>query len=284
MPRRAGSRGATSSRRSGALVVSFGAASLPSRAGAGSVRHAAVAHRSDSELDSWIAIAADGTVTAYTGKCELGQGMFTAQTQLVAEELCVPLDRVTLIQCDTGVAPDQGTTSGSQSTPTNFNDATSRRPPRPRARRCCSWRRRDSACRSISSTVDGGVDRGRRRRVEARHLRRAASAGQKFNLQLDPQAKRKPASEWTVLGKPVPRLDMPRDGDRRSSSSCTTCACPGMLHGAVVRPPARRRDARERRRELGRSDCPGVVKVVVGRTSSASSPRSRGRRCRRRNS
>ena len=40
-------------------------------------------------------------VTAYTGKCELGQGMFTAQTQLVAEELSVPIDRVTLVQCDT---------------------------------------------------------------------------------------------------------------------------------------------------------------------------------------
>ena len=61
-------------------------------------------------------------MTAYTGKCELGQGMFTAQTQLVAEELSVPIDRVTLIQCDTAVCPDQGTTSGSQSTPTNFNE------------------------------------------------------------------------------------------------------------------------------------------------------------------
>ena len=40
-------------------------------------------------------------VTAYTGKCELGQGIYTAQTQLVAEELSVPLARVTLIQCDT---------------------------------------------------------------------------------------------------------------------------------------------------------------------------------------
>ena len=39
---------------------------------------------------------ADGTVTAYTGKCELGQGLYTAQMQLVAEELVVPIDRVRL--------------------------------------------------------------------------------------------------------------------------------------------------------------------------------------------
>src|SRR6266536_6596964 len=48
--------------------------------------------------------------------------MFTAQTQLIAEELAVPLSRVKLIQCDTALTPDQGTTSGSQSTPTNFNE------------------------------------------------------------------------------------------------------------------------------------------------------------------
>ncbi len=73
-------------------------------------------------LDSWIAIGADGNVTAYTGKVELGHGLYTSQTQLVAEELCVPLSRVKLIQGDTDVAPDQGTTSGSQSHPVNFNN------------------------------------------------------------------------------------------------------------------------------------------------------------------
>src|SRR4029079_7431697 len=79
-------------------------------------------HVDPARLDSWIAVAADGSVTAYTGKCELGQGMLTAQTQIVAEELCVPVERVHLVMCDTDVCPDQGTTSGSQSTPTNFNE------------------------------------------------------------------------------------------------------------------------------------------------------------------
>ena len=49
------------------------------------------------ELDGWISIGADGIVTAYTGKCEMGHGLFTAQTQLVAEELCVRVDQVKLI-------------------------------------------------------------------------------------------------------------------------------------------------------------------------------------------
>src|ERR1043165_3829332 len=76
---------------------------------------------SSNQLDSWIAISADGSVTAYTGKCELGHGLYTAQTQLVAEELSVPFNKVKLIQCDTALTPDQGTTSGAQSHPTNFN-------------------------------------------------------------------------------------------------------------------------------------------------------------------
>ena len=110
--------------RSGALVVSFSMAPLlePLASGQGQF-DTHMSHIDPARLDSSIAVGADGLVTAYTGKCDFGQGMYTAQTQLIAEELCVPLDRVRLIQCDTSVTPDQGTTSGSQSTPTNFNNS-----------------------------------------------------------------------------------------------------------------------------------------------------------------
>ena len=108
---------------SGSLIVGFSATSfLP-----GSMRSQGAfathsSHIDPNRLGSWLAVNADGSITAYTGKCEFGQGIFTAQTQLVAEELCVPMSRVKLVQCDTAVCPDQGTTSGSQSTPTNFNE------------------------------------------------------------------------------------------------------------------------------------------------------------------
>jgi len=102
---------------SGALIVSFSAAPLARAASLMLVQGPFDTHSSHidpKKLDSWIAVASDGTVTACTGKCDFGQGMFTVQTQLVAEELCVPLDRVKLVQCDTNLCPDQGTTSGSQ--------------------------------------------------------------------------------------------------------------------------------------------------------------------------
>src|SRR5437773_7171292 len=76
---------------------------------------------SSNQVDGWLSINADGSVTAFTGKCELGHGLYTAQTQLVAEELSVPLNRVKLIQCDTEITPDQGTTSGAQPHPPNLN-------------------------------------------------------------------------------------------------------------------------------------------------------------------
>ena len=106
----------------GALIVSFSAGSLSLLSAQGQGPFGThPSHIDPEKLDSWLAVGADGIVTAYTGKCDFGQGIFTAQSQLVAEELCVPIARVKLIQCDTSVCPDQGTTSGSQSTPTNFN-------------------------------------------------------------------------------------------------------------------------------------------------------------------
>src|SRR5438093_11010713 len=99
---------------SGALVVTFSLApeSLFSQRLDGA---------SSNQVDGWLSISADGNVTAFTGKCELGHGLYTAQTQLVAEELSVPLNRVKLIQCDTEIKPDQGTTSGGETNATNFN-------------------------------------------------------------------------------------------------------------------------------------------------------------------
>jgi CO/xanthine dehydrogenase Mo-binding subunit len=108
--------------RSGALVVSFSMAPLLEPLASGQGRFDThMSHIDPASLDSWIAVGVKGIVTAYTGKCDFGQGIYTAQTQLVAEELCVPIEHVHLIQCDTSGTPDQGTTSGSQSTPTNFN-------------------------------------------------------------------------------------------------------------------------------------------------------------------
>ena len=66
-------------------------------------------------LDSWIRIDADGAITVFTGKAELGQGIKTALMQIAAEQLDVAFDRIKLITADTALTPNEGYTAGSHS-------------------------------------------------------------------------------------------------------------------------------------------------------------------------
>jgi nicotinate dehydrogenase subunit B len=235
--RRAGLSRRTFLKSTGALIVTFSFAGVYGTAEAQDNFAGGTAGSPPlNEVDSWIAIAADGSVTAYTGKCELGQGISTAQAQLVAEELSVPFSRVNLIFCDTSRTPDQGVTSGSQSTPTNFNQsnlaqagATARQALVQLASKQLGVPVDQLVIKDgvVSSTSDPS------KKVSYGQL----VGGKKFDLKLDSNAKRKSPSEWTVLGKPVPRPDLPAlvTGEFEFVHNVRV---PGMLHGVVVRPPA----------------------------------------------
>src|SRR5450432_2772902 len=189
----------------GALVVSFSATSL-----AGTLSFAQgpfdthLSHIDPRKIDSWIAVASDGTVTAYTGKCDFGEGMFTVQTQLVGEELCVSLSRVKLIQCDTSMAPDQGTTSGSQSTPTNFNSDNLAQAAATAREALINMAANQFGELAGQLTAADGVITGK----SGRRVTYAELIGSKrFNLPLNKTAMRRSPSQWKVLGKPVRALD-----------------------------------------------------------------------------
>ncbi|HLK51514.1 MAG TPA: molybdopterin cofactor-binding domain-containing protein [Bryobacteraceae bacterium] len=212
------------------------------------------------QLDSWIAIAADGSVTAYSGKEELGQGISTAQAQLVAEELSVPFERVNLIYCDTGITPDQAYTAGSQSHPANFNHGNLAQ---------AGATAREALLKLGSERLGVPVDQ--LAAVEGKIQVKGDPArsvgygelvgGKKFNLALDPNAKRKPAGEWTVLGKPVHRPDIPEIVTAKFEF-VHNVRVPGMLHGKVVRPPAVGAKVMNVD-ESSVKNVPGLVKVVV---------------------
>ena len=188
------------------------------------------------QLDSWIAIGADGSVTAYTGKEELGQGISTAQIQLVAEELCVPFESVKLIYCDTSMTPDQGVTSGSQSHPTNFNHTNLGQ---------AAATARLALLQLASKHFDVPLERLMAANgaviVKGDATKKAGYGeligGKKFAIKVDSKAPRKPASEWLVLGKPAQRPDLPGLVTGKFEFVHNT-RLPGMLHGRVVRPPA----------------------------------------------
>jgi len=213
---------------SGALMVSFSLA--PSNVFGQAV--ATLVGSPSKEVDGWLQINADGTVTAFTGKCEMGQGLYTAQTQLVAEELGLPMNRVKLIQCITGTTPDQGVTSGAQSHPQNFNHANLA---------LAAATAREALVQMASKHFGVPADRLTPGNGVVRHQERTISyaellGGKKFDISLNPNAKRKSPREWTILGNPVKRLDMP-DMVTGRYEYVHNVRVPGMVHARVVRPP-----------------------------------------------
>jgi nicotinate dehydrogenase subunit B len=244
---------------SGALVVTFSALSFISPlAEAQGPFDTHLSHIDPAKLDSWLAVASDGTVTAYTGKCDLGQGMFTVQTQLVAEELCVSVSKVKLIQCDTSVTPDQGTTSGSQSTPTNFNEKNLAQAAATAREALLAMAAQKLNITADQLTVsDGIISSNSGQRVSYDDL----IGGKHFNITLNPAAKRRSPSEWKILGKPVPSLDKPALMTG-TFEFVHNVHVPGMVHGRVVRPP-QIGSTLAHVDESSVERIPGIIKLVV---------------------
>jgi nicotinate dehydrogenase subunit B len=185
---------------------------------------------SPNRVDGFLAIASDGRVTAYSGKVDLGTGVRTALTQMVAEELDLPMSHVTLIEGDTALTPDQGTTSGSFSIQTGGMQL---RRAAATARQAILRRASARLAVDIStlSIRDGVVSDASGQRLPIGSLvDRTALA-----LDIDPHAPMKPAAAYTIVGKPVRRLDIPDKVDGRFTF-VQDFKLPGMVHGRVVRP------------------------------------------------
>jgi isoquinoline 1-oxidoreductase len=69
------------------------------------------------DVGAWLHIGEDGAVTAYTGKVEVGQDIRTSLTQVVAEELRLPVTSIRLVMGDTDLTPFDMGTFGSLTTP-----------------------------------------------------------------------------------------------------------------------------------------------------------------------
>lgn len=213
------------------------------------------------QVDSWVAIASDGSVTGFTGKCDFGQGFGTVQRQLVAEELGVPLSRVRMIICDTAITPDQGVSSGSQGHPTNFGPTGGLRQGLATAREALVRMAAQQLNMSPDDliVVDGMV----RARSDASKQVSYASliGGRRFAMTVSAAARPKDPFNYTILGTSVPRDDIPAKvtGEFEYVHHVRV---PGMLHGKVVRPPSPGAKVVSVDESSVRS-LPGNVKVVV---------------------
>ncbi len=237
----------------GALVVSFSLAGALDQVAA---QGAAAKPLALTEVDSFLAIDPKGVVTVYSGKVDLGTGVATALPQMVAEELDVPLGMIRLVQGDTALTPEQGSTWGSLSIQIGGmqlrNAAATAK-----AALLEEAGKRLGAKKEDLKVADGVVSAGNKRVSYGELI-----GGKSFALKLDhakPAAAKDP-KDYKLVGKPVPRLDIP-DKMTGRFTYMQDFRVPGMLHGRVVRPPAI--GARlESVDESSVKDVAGLVKVV----------------------
>jgi CO/xanthine dehydrogenase Mo-binding subunit len=216
---------------SGALVVSFsiGGHMAPALAETAATQRPL----SIAEVDAYLAIDMRGRVTVYSGKVDLGTGVRTALAQIAAEELDVPFGSVRVVEGDTDLTPDQGKTWGSltiQSGGLQIRNAAATA----RAALIEQAAKRLNA-RPEELRVSNGVISTGNRRVSYGEL----IGGRMFSLKLDPAkpAKFKDPKDYTIVGKPIPRVDIPAKVSGRFPY-INNLRVRGMLHGRVIRPPS----------------------------------------------
>jgi len=218
----------------GAIVVSFAFAAMPRRAAAQAGAPAGAAGRplDAGEVDGLLAIHADGSVTLYTSKVDVGTGVRIAFAQMAAEELGIAPSRVSVIEGDTATCPDQGGTGGSTGL---VRGGTEIRAAAATARRALLQMGATRLNRPASdlTIADGQV----RPRAGGAGIGIGTLIGdRRFALKVDRNAPLTPPAQHAAIGKPLLRPDVP--------AKCTgrhvyvqDFTLPGMLHGRIVRPP-----------------------------------------------
>ncbi len=219
-------------------------------------------------LDSWMAIAKDGTVTVFTGKVELGTGVVTALAQVVAEELDVRFDKVYMDSGDTDKAVDQGVTAAARTIERGGVQL-----------RQASAAARQELLKLASARLDSPVDKltvtdgvvsvvGNPSRKIAygdllggkRFNVKITASGSGWDMKVAPLVPAKDPKDYKIVGKSIARVDLPEKftGEFVYSQDVSV---PGMLHGRALR-PATSLSMPSNVDESSIRNIPGVVKVV----------------------
>src|SRR5262245_13598192 len=218
--------------KGGAITVGFALAGIPSPVRAQS---AAVAKRilDSKEVDAFLAVNGDGSVTLFCGKVDLGQGLRIAMPQIAAEELGIAVDKITFIEGDTALTPDQGRTSGSNGIQVGGVQI----------RQAAATARKalvDLAAQRLNAKADeletvGGTVRPKSGGAGISFTE--LIAGKQFDLKLDPKAPLKDPARYTIVGKSLRRPDVPAKcfGTHLYMQDF---AVPNMLHARVIRAAA----------------------------------------------
>ena len=250
----------------GALVVSF---SIPvsvkqAWAASGPAVDAGSQLVPKDRVESFIAILEDGRVVASNGHVDLGTGLRTAYTQIVAEELDVPLASVSMVMGDTDRTPNQGPTIASASIQTA---AVPMRQAAAQARQFLVQRAaQEWGVEPGTLTVEDGVITSASGQTATYAT---LVAGQQIDLAIDKAVALKDPKDYKLVGKPIARVDIPA----KVSGGLIyvhDMRVPDMLHARMVRPPYKGRDAGamvgtslESVDKQSVAHIPGIVDVVV---------------------
>jgi nicotinate dehydrogenase subunit B len=185
------------------------------------------------EIDAFLAVNGDGTVTIFSGKVDLGQGLRIAIPQIAAEELGISVDKIKYVEGDTALTPDQGRTSGSSGIQRGGMQIRQAAATAHKALLSLAAQRLNSKPEDLV-TVDGMV----RPKTGGAGISFAdLVSGRRFELKLDANAPLKDPAAYSIVGKSLPRPDVPAKctGNHVFMHDFTV---PGMLHARVIRPPA----------------------------------------------
>jgi CO/xanthine dehydrogenase Mo-binding subunit len=181
-------------------------------------------------LSQWLRLERDGSVSVFSGKVEIGQGIVTALAQIAAEELGISPARVRMIAADTSLSPDEGVTSGSLS----IQDSGSA------LRRACAHARALLLARAAErlgvSVDDLQVEDGIARAAGQSTNFWDCTDEALFDRDVGEDVPTKSPREYRIVGKDAPRSDLP-DKIAGLPRFIQDMALPRMLHGRVVRPP-----------------------------------------------
>ena len=188
---------------------------------------------STAEVNSWIHIGKDGMITVYTGKVEVGQNIRTSLSQIVSEELLVPLAAVTMIMGDTDLVPYDAGTFGSRTTP---QMGTQLRKAAATARQALiemaakKWNLPASDLKTENGAV---VNIATKQKAGYGEL----TNGEQIMMTISDVVPVIGAKDWKVAGKSIPKVDQ-RNFITGKHVYVSDMKLPGMLYGKVLRAPS----------------------------------------------
>ena len=185
------------------------------------------------EVNAWIHIGKDGMISVYTGKVEVGQNIRTSLSQIVSEELMVPVTSVSMIMGDTDLVPYDAGTFGSRTTP---QMGTQLRKAAATARLALlelaakKWNTQATGLKIESGAV---VNTAAKVRASYGEL----TNGQQLMMTISDTVPVIGAKDWKVAGKSLPKIDH-RGFITGKHMYVSDMKLPGMLYGKVLRAPS----------------------------------------------